>query len=115
MIRAVRTTHAADLDLILSPPVIASVDPPAAGPGATVSVMGDHFGASTGDPISVTFNGTSKYAQDLQGQVAKIVQIVKKRYPNVKLAYLSSRSWGGWAKVPDDAPPGRRESLSSRL
>ena len=28
----------------------------------------------------------------------KIVQFLPKRFPNVKLCYLSSRTYGGWAK-----------------
>jgi hypothetical protein len=47
--------------------------------------------------------GFPSYIHDLQSELARIVQLLPKRYPNVKLAYLSSRTYGGWAK----APPGR--------
>jgi hypothetical protein len=44
-----------------------------------------------------------KYIRDLQAELTKIVQVLPKRFPNAKLVYLSSRTYGGWAK----APPGR--------
>lgn len=47
--------------------------------------------------------GFPKYTRDLQAELTTIVQLFPKRFPNVKLAYLSSRTYGGWAK----APPGR--------
>jgi hypothetical protein len=54
-----------------------------------------------------------KGAQELQAQIGKIVEIVPRRFPNVKLAYLSSRTYGGWAKPrPDGTPPGNREPYS---
>jgi hypothetical protein len=54
-----------------------------------------------------------KGAQDLQGQLGKIVRILPRWFPNVKLAYLSSRTYGGWAKPrPDGTPPGNREPYS---
>jgi hypothetical protein len=54
-----------------------------------------------------------KGAQELQAQIGKIVRILPKRFPNVRLAYLSSRTYGGWAKPrPDGTPPGNREPYS---
>jgi dipeptidyl aminopeptidase/acylaminoacyl peptidase len=47
--------------------------------------------------------GFPKYIRDLQAELTNIVHILHKRFPNVKLVYLSSRTYGGWAK----APPGR--------
>jgi len=47
--------------------------------------------------------GFPNYIRDLQAELTKIVQILPKRFPNGKLVYLSSRTYGGWAK----APPGR--------
>jgi hypothetical protein len=42
-------------------------------------------------------SGFPKYAQTLQAELAKIVQLIHQRYPNVKLVYLSSRTYAGWA------------------
>ncbi len=51
--------------------------------------------------------------QDLQGQIRKIVGIIHRRFPNVKLAYLSSRTYGGWAKArPNGGAPGNSEPYS---
>ncbi len=41
--------------------------------------------------------GFPAYAKKLQGELAKIVQILPQRFPNVKLCYLSSRTYGGFA------------------
>ncbi len=38
-----------------------------------------------------------QYAQKLQDELRQIVQILKSRYPNLKLVYLSSRTYGGYA------------------
>jgi dipeptidyl aminopeptidase/acylaminoacyl peptidase len=48
--------------------------------------------------------GFPKYIRDLQSEITKIVKVLPGRFPNAKLVYLSSRTYGGWAK----APPGRR-------
>ena len=59
--------------------------------------------------------GFPKYTQDLQAQITKIVQLLPRRFPNVQLVYLSSRSWGGWAKVPPGSKarqPGNSEPYS---
>jgi hypothetical protein len=44
--------------------------------------------------------GFPKYTQELEAQITKIVQLLPKRFPNIKLAYLSSRTFGGWARAP---------------
>jgi Cu/Ag efflux protein CusF/lysophospholipase L1-like esterase len=54
--------------------------------------------------------GFPKYAQTLQAELAKIVQLFPKRFPNVKLAYLSSRTYGGYAKTPLNPDPYAFES-----
>ena len=41
--------------------------------------------------------GFPKYAQTLQAELACIVQIFPARFPNAKLVYLSSRTYGGYA------------------
>jgi len=53
------------------------------------------------------------YVRDLEAQLGKIVRIVAARFPNVKLAYLSSRTYGGWAKPrPNGTGPGNSEPYS---
>lgn len=42
--------------------------------------------------------GFPQYAQKLQADMAEIVRILAKRFPNVKLCYLSPRTYGGYAK-----------------
>jgi hypothetical protein len=42
-------------------------------------------------------NGFPGYAQDLQHDLATIVRDLPTRYPNLKVVYLSSRIYGGWA------------------
>jgi hypothetical protein len=56
--------------------------------------------------------GFPKYIQALQSELAKIAQIVHRRFPNVKLAYLSSRTYGGWAKGRPGRGPGNSEPYS---
>jgi hypothetical protein len=41
-----------------------------------------------------------KFTRDLQGQLGNIVRLVHERLPNAKLAYVSSRTYGGWAQRP---------------
>jgi hypothetical protein len=38
-----------------------------------------------------------KSAESLLADLRKIVQIMPKRFPNLKVCYVSSRSYGGWA------------------
>ncbi len=42
-------------------------------------------------------NGFPAYAQDLQRDLATIIRALPQRYPNLKIVYLSSRIYGGWA------------------
>jgi hypothetical protein len=58
-------------------------------------------------------SGFPKYAQTLQGELKKIVQVIAKRYPNAKLCYLSSRTYGGYAKTPLNPDPYAYESAFS--
>lgn len=44
-------------------------------------------------------------AQKLQGELLKIVQIIKSRYPNTKIVYLSSRTYAGYATTPLNPEP----------
>jgi hypothetical protein len=54
--------------------------------------------------------GFPKYAQKLQGELAKIVQLLHTRFPNLKLVYLSSRTYGGFAKTRLNPEPYAYES-----
>lgn len=54
-----------------------------------------------------------KYVRALEAELTNIVQILPQRFPNVKLVYLSSRTYGGWAKRrPDGRGPGNSEPFS---
>jgi hypothetical protein len=55
-------------------------------------------------------SGFPKYAQTLQAELKNIVQVIAKRYPNCKLCYLSSRTYGGYAKTPLNPEPYAYES-----
>ena len=46
----------------------------------------------------------------LEGELANIVQIFPKRFPNVKMVYLSSRTYGGFATSPLNPEPYAYES-----
>lgn len=52
------TTSVPVLELSVAQPKILSVSPDNVGPGAEVTITGDNFGASTGETLQVTFNGT---------------------------------------------------------
>jgi hypothetical protein len=54
--------------------------------------------------------GFPKYAQKLQKDMAAIVGILSARFPNVKLCYLSPRTYGGYAKSPLNPEPYAYES-----
>jgi len=54
--------------------------------------------------------GFPKYAEKLQQELAKIVQSLPRRFPNVKLCYLSPRTYGGYAKTPLNPEPYAYES-----
>ena len=57
--------------------------------------------------------GFPKYAQQLQAELVKIVQILPERFPNVKLTYLSSRTYGGYATMGLNPEPYAYESAFS--
>jgi hypothetical protein len=54
--------------------------------------------------------GFPKYAKTLQEELARIVQLLPRRFPNVKLAYLSSRTYAGWATTRLNPEPYAYES-----
>jgi hypothetical protein len=54
--------------------------------------------------------GFPKYAKKLEGELEKIVQVVARRFPNLKLAYLSSRTYGGYATTRLNPEPYAYES-----
>jgi len=54
--------------------------------------------------------GFPKYAQTLQAELTRIVQIFPGRFPNAKLVYLSSRTYGGYAKTALNPEPYAYES-----
>ncbi len=54
--------------------------------------------------------GFPKYAQKLQGELANIVRVLHDRFPNLKLTYLTSRTYGGYAKTPLNPEPYAYES-----
>lgn len=54
--------------------------------------------------------GFPKYAQKLESELAKIVQLLPERFPNAKLTYLSSRTYGGYATSPLNPEPYAFES-----
>lgn len=57
--------------------------------------------------------GFPVYAKTLQSELAKIVQILPARFPNVKLCYLSSRTYGGFATTKLNPEPYAYESSFS--
>src|SRR5207249_1794375 len=54
--------------------------------------------------------GFPGYAKKLEGELSNIVQIFPKRFPNAKLVYLSSRTYGGYATTPLNPEPVAYES-----
>lgn len=54
--------------------------------------------------------GFPGYAKTLQGELARIVQLLPGRFPNLQLAYLSSRTYGGWATTRLNPEPYAYES-----
>ena len=42
--------------------------------------------------------GFPKYARTLEAELAKVVRVIAERFPNAKIVYLSSRTYGGYAK-----------------
>ncbi len=43
--------------------------------------------------------GWPGYAKKLQGELARIMTLMHGRFPNLKLVYISNRTYGGWAKT----------------
>src|SRR5207248_3154531 len=54
--------------------------------------------------------GFPKYAQTLQAELTKIVQLLPARFPNIKMVYLSSRTYGGYATTKLNPEPYAFES-----
>ncbi|MBL8826242.1 MAG: hypothetical protein JNM18_04600 [Planctomycetaceae bacterium] len=54
--------------------------------------------------------GFPGYAQKLQGELTRIVQVIAERFPNCRLAYLSSRTYGGYATTRLNPEPVAYES-----
>jgi Cu/Ag efflux protein CusF len=54
--------------------------------------------------------GFPGYAQKLEKELANIVRIFPKRFPNGRLVYLSSRTYGGYAETPLNPEPVAYES-----
>jgi hypothetical protein len=54
--------------------------------------------------------GFPGYAKKLQAELTRIVQLLPARFPNLKLVYLSSRTYGGYAKTPLNPEPYAYES-----
>jgi hypothetical protein len=57
--------------------------------------------------------GFPGYAKKLEEELGRIVQIFPKRFPNAKLVYLSSRTYGGYATTPLNPEPYAYESAFS--
>jgi len=51
-----------------------------------------------------------KHAEELRGHVLSSLQIAKKRFPNLRVAYLSSRIYAGYATTPLNPEPYAYES-----
>jgi len=57
--------------------------------------------------------GFPGYARTLQQEMGTIVQLLPSRFPNLKLAYLSSRTYAGYATTPLNPEPYAYESAFS--
>src|SRR5205823_2813138 len=55
-------------------------------------------------------SGCPKYAQTLRDELRQIVQLMHTRFPNLKLVYLSSRTFAGYAKSALNPEPYAYES-----
>jgi hypothetical protein len=55
-------------------------------------------------------SGFPAYAKQLQAELARIVQLLPERFPNCKLAYLSGRTYGGFATTKLNPEPYAYES-----
>jgi hypothetical protein len=54
--------------------------------------------------------GFPAYAETLRDELAQIVQIIHRRFPNARLVYLSSRTYGGFARTRLNPEPYAYES-----
>jgi Cu/Ag efflux protein CusF len=54
--------------------------------------------------------GFPKYAETLQSELGDIVRLLHERFPNLQLAYLSCRTYGGYATTPLNPEPYAYES-----
>jgi len=54
--------------------------------------------------------GFPEYAKTLQTRLARIVQVLHSRYPNIKIVYLSSRTYSGYARTKLNPEPYAYES-----
>ncbi len=54
--------------------------------------------------------GFPKYARTLEEELVKVVQVLAARFPSLKLVYLSSRTYGGYAKTKLNPEPYAYES-----
>jgi hypothetical protein len=54
--------------------------------------------------------GFPRYAETLRDELANIVRLLPDRFPNAKLAYLSSRTYGGYARTALNPEPYAYES-----
>lgn len=57
--------------------------------------------------------GFPDYAKELEAELANLVKIFPKRFPNARLVYLSSRTYGGYATTPLNPEPYAYESAFS--
>ncbi len=55
-------------------------------------------------------DGFPKYAQTLRDELRQIVRAMQVRFPNLKMVYLSSRTYGGYATTPLNPEPYAFES-----
>jgi hypothetical protein len=59
---------------------------------------------------AVPSQGFPKYAQTLRDELRQIVQLMHRRFPNLQLVYLSSRTYGGYATIALNPEPYAFES-----
>lgn len=54
--------------------------------------------------------GFPGYARQLRSELADVVRVLRDRFPNLRLVYLSSRTYGGYARTPLNPEPYAYES-----
>ena len=69
-----------------------------------------HAIAMKNDAADRHYGEFPKYPTQLKEDQAEILHLLKQRFPNLKLAYLSSRSYGGYAGTPLNPEPFAYES-----